>query len=310
MPTASFAAGNVSYNCAGSPACPASGIQTLPRHRSPAWTRFARLRVPGVLAKTQTSLATLGAYPAPNSPGGDGLNTGGFTWSAPNPARLNTYIAKFDDQLSDRQRLFVRGNLQGDRSSLAPQFPGSPANASVVDTAKGIAIGHTWTLSSTLINNFRYGYIRQALNNVGAGNNSFSDFAGISPLTAENNTTILSVPVHNFVDDFTWAKGKHTLQFGANYRLIHNNTSSNNVSFSSASTGAANISQAAISGTGQSFDPAAFGFPGGVGGFSTSYDNAITSIAGLLSTINVHNNYKVTSCHRSYAIANRFDDLS
>ena len=31
------------------------------------------------------------------------------------------------------------------------------------------------------------------------------------------------------------------------------------------------------------------------GAFSTSYDNAITSIAGLLSTINVHNNYQVTN---------------
>ena len=295
VPTASFAAGNVSYNCTGDPACPASGIQTLSPAQVASMDPICMTTCPWGPGEDPNVLATLGAYPAPNSPGGDRLNTGGFTWSAPNPGRLNTYIAKFDDQLSDRQRLFVRGNLQGDRTSLAPQFPGSPANASVVDAAKGIAIGHTWTLSSTLINNFRYGYIRQALNNVGAGNNSFSDFAGISPLTAENNTTILSVPVHNFVDDFTWARGKHTLQFGANYRLIHNNTSSNNVSFSSASTGAANISQAAISGTGQSFDPAAFGFPAVSGGFSTSYDNAITSIAGLLSTINVHNNYKVTS---------------
>jgi len=137
------------------------------------------------------ALATFSAYPGPNSPGGDGLNTGGFTWSAPNPARLNTYIAKLDYQLSDRQRLFARGNLQGDRSSSAPEFPGTPPSASIVDTAKGIAIGHTWTISSSLTNNFRYGYIRQAVNNVGAGNNSFSDFAGISPLTAENNTTIL-----------------------------------------------------------------------------------------------------------------------
>src|SRR4029077_11286458 len=37
-------------------------------------------------------LTTLQAYPLPNSSGGDGLNTGGFTWSAPSPATLNTYI--------------------------------------------------------------------------------------------------------------------------------------------------------------------------------------------------------------------------
>ena len=133
------------------------------------------------------------------------------------------------------------------------------------------------------------------MNNVGAGNNSFSDFAGISPLTSENPTTLLNVPVHNFVDDFTWVKGKHTLQFGANYRLIHNNISSNSVSFNAAGSGAANISQAALAGTGQSFDPEAFGFPVVSGNFSTSYDDAITAIAGLLSTINVHNNYRVVN---------------
>ena len=69
------------------------------------------------------ALATFSAYPGPNSPGGDGLNTGGFTWSAPNPERLNTYIAKLDYQLSDRQRLFVRGNLQGDRTFFATGVP-------------------------------------------------------------------------------------------------------------------------------------------------------------------------------------------
>src|SRR5262249_12217777 len=91
----------------------------------------------------------------------------------------------------------------------------------------------------------------------------------------------------------TWVKGKHTLQFGANWRIIHNNTFSNAVSFDSATSGAANISQAAIAGTGQSFDPAAFGHPAVSGAFSTSYDNAVTALAGLLSTINANNNYAV-----------------
>jgi len=295
VPTAAFKAGGVSYNCTGDPKCPSSGIQTLTPAQIASMDPICTSSCPWGRGDDPNSLATLNAFPNPNSPGGDGLNTGGFTWSAPDPARLNTYIAKVDSQLSPSQRLFMRGNLQGDRSSLAPQFPGNPPNASIVSTSKGFAAGHTWTIRANLINNFRYGYVRQALNNVGAGNSSFSDFVGISALTAENTTTLLNVPVHNFVDDFTWVKGKHTLQFGTNYRLIHNNASSNNVSFSSASSGGANISQAAIAGTGQSFDPAAFGFPAVSGDFSTSYDNAITAIAGLLSTINVHNNYRVAS---------------
>jgi Carboxypeptidase regulatory-like domain len=293
VPTAAFKAGNVSYTCTGDPKCPAGGVQTLTPADVKTMDPLCTRTCPWGRGEDPNSLATLNAYPNPNSTGGDLLNTGGFTWSAPNPARLNTYIAKIDYQLTDRQRLFARGNLQGDRISLPPQFPGTPASASIVSNSKGIALGHTWAIRSNLINNFRYGYVRQGLDNVGAGNSNFSDFVGISPLTAENTTTLLNVPVHNFVDDFTWVRGKHTFQFGGNYRLVHNNAASNAVSFGSATSGGANISQAAIAGTGQSFDPAAFGFPTVSGDFSTSYDNAITAIAGLLTTINVHNNYRV-----------------
>src|SRR5437660_5875544 len=240
------------------------------------------------------SLATFSAYPLPNTFGGDGLNTGGFTFSAPNPITLNTYLAKVDYELSSHMHLFVRGIQQGDRISGAPQFAGDPPSSEITDTSKGIAAGYLWTIGNNRINNFRYGYIRQGLNVTGAGTASFSDFAGLSPLTGESRSTLLNVPVHNFAEDFTWIKGKHTLQFGANWRLIHNNTSSNAISFDSAASGAGNISQAAIAGTGQSFDPAAFGYPTVSGSFGTSYDNAVTAIVGLLSTINANNNYQVS----------------
>ncbi|PYT74211.1 MAG: hypothetical protein DMG42_11015, partial [Acidobacteria bacterium] len=251
------------------------------------------------------SLATFNSYPLPNAPGGDGLNTGGLTFSAPNPANLNTYIAKIDYEMSDHSRFFIRGIQQGDRISASPQFSGQPPNSEIIDTSKGLAAGHLWTIRQNLINNFRYGYIRQGLNVAGAGTASYSDFAGLSPLTAENRNTFLNVPVHNFLDDVNWIKGKHTLQFGVNWRIIHNNTASNAVSFDSATSGAGNISQAAIAGTFQSFDPEAFPngaapcnqqtgagcYPAVGGCFGTSYDNAVTSIAGLLSTINANNNY-------------------
>jgi len=240
------------------------------------------------------SLATFNAFPLPNAPGGDGLNTGGYTFSAPNPRILNTYIAKLDYDMSSQSRFFIRGNLQGDRISSSPEFPGEAPSSEIVDTSKGLAAGNIWTIAPNLINNFRYGYIRQGLNVTGAGDASYSDFAGLSPLTAEGRSTLLNVPVHNILDDVNWTKGKHTLQFGVNWRIVRNNTASNAVSFDSATTGAGNISQAAIAGTGQSFDPAAFGYPAVSGGFSTSYDNAVTDIAGLLSAFGANNNYQVS----------------
>ena len=292
VPTASFRQGNLQYVdvngntdtltpaqiASMDPKC--SGLGTCP------WG-------PGV---DPNSLATLQAYPMPNgSSSGDGLNTASFTWSAPNPVTLNTYIAKIDYIQSDRSRFFVRGNLMGDHTDGVPQFPGGTPSTVQTNTSKGIAAGHTWTISNNLINNLRYGYIREQLGVRGAGNASYSDFAGISALTPENRSTLLVVPVHNLVDDLAWVKGNHTLQFGANWRLIHNNSVSNAVSFNSAASGAANISLAAIAGTGQSFDPEAFGFPAVSDTFSSSYDNAVTAIAGLLSTINVQNTYQVAS---------------
>ena len=115
------------------------------------------------------SLATFNSYPLPNAPGGDGLNTGGLTFSAPNPANLNTYIAKIDYEMSDHSRFFIRGIQQGDRISASPQFSGQPPNSEIIDTSKGLAAGHLWTIRQNLINNFRYGYIRQGLNVAGAG---------------------------------------------------------------------------------------------------------------------------------------------
>jgi hypothetical protein len=181
------------------------------------------------------ALTVLSKYPLPNGFNlGDGLNTASYTWSAPNPTTLNTYIAKLDYAISERMRLFGRGNLLGDRISSPPEFPGDPPSSTQTNNSKGIAAGHTWTIGNNLINNFRYGYIWQGVATPGAGNASYVNFGTISPLVAENRTTILNVPVNNFVDDLTWIKNKHTLQFGVNYRLLHNNSLSNATSFDTA----------------------------------------------------------------------------
>ena len=245
------------------------------------------------------SLAQFNKYPLPNGTNlGDGLNTGSFTWSAPNPITLNTYIAKIDLAMSNTQRLFVRGNLLGDRTSQPPQFPGGASSSTQVNNSKGIAAGHVWTIGNNLVNNFRYGYIREGLTNLGSGNASFIDFAEISPLVAENKSIILNVPVHDFVDDFTWVKSKHTLQFGGNWRLIHNNTLSDATSFSSASMGAGLLNPASVANTSNStrtinLDPSGFGYPKVSDTFATSYDNQVLALAGIISGVTDNFNYQV-----------------
>ena len=121
---------------------------------------------PGVNPAIQ---AVLNTYPAPNTTAaGDGLNFVGYTFPAAVPSKLDTYIAKFDANITSRQTLYVRGNLQNDHfvnsdPTSAPQFPNQPANITNENNVKGLAVGHVWTIKDNIINNFRYGYTRPNL---------------------------------------------------------------------------------------------------------------------------------------------------
>jgi len=251
-------------------------------------------------------IPVLQSYPLPNLPGsGDGLNIEDFTFSAPNPQSLNTYIAKLDFQLSSANQLFVRGTLLGDKQSGTPQFPGQPASSTTTNNSKGFVVGDTWALSSRVVNNLRYGYIRQGIGVRGLGTASYVSFGAI-PFTpglanpiAYTRTTLTNVPVHNLVDDLTWVKGKHTLQFGGNYRRVMVNNATDAGSFDSAATGANNLGAGGLSNTGQSLDPGAFGYRAVAGSFGLSYDVAATAVAGVLDSVNVSYQYRVAAGQNS-----------
>jgi hypothetical protein len=239
-------------------------------------------------------LSVLNQYPAPNGfSAGDGLNTASYTWPAPDPASLNTYIARFDYMPTHRNWLFARGNLQNDKSFNAPQFPVDPARATVWDNSKGFAVGDTWNISPYLINYLRYGFIRQGSASRGIGQGQYANFYDISPLNAETRTTIIDVPVHNIVDELTLIHKEHTFQFGANFRLIYNHRSSDALSYNYGYTNAYALAGAGIANTGQSFDPAAFGYPAVNSSFADSYGFAMANLAGLLDLVTTQANYRI-----------------
>jgi len=307
VPTATMKKGIITYLCdAGSPHCPASGVFTLS---------------PSDLAALDPLCSGLGtcplgpgadpaaeqvfqSYPLPNNPsgGGDGLNIGAFTFSDPTPAKLDTYIAKLDYNLTSNgnHRLFLRGNLQNDHEtgSDGSQFPGQPPNTIQTNNSKGLAAGYTAVLSPTLVNDFRYGYIRQGLGQSGLQTRPYIGFyVGIVPPTGETPTINVQVPVDNFVDDVTWTKGKHTLQFGTNLRIINNARQSDAQSFFTASTNATWLAAGAISGTGTSLDPgapqfASLGFPAVSQAFGVSYDGAVSALTGMVPQVTAY--YQVT----------------
>jgi hypothetical protein len=236
------------------------------------------------------SLAYFNSMPLANgSTEGDGINEGSYSFASPNPVRQNTTIGRIDYVPSDRHRIFVRGNLQkdvGSATSSTPtteQFPGQGPQNIFEDNTKGITAGETWTIRSNLINDVRYGYIRQGFSNRGVGTGDYVDFRFLSTSTAETRTTINSVPVNNIVDNFNWTKGKHSIAVGGNWRLVHQNNASNANSFDGASTNPYWLGGLAPS-------------PSDLGtGFGNSYLIAYTNLVGAIPSVTDQYNYQITS---------------
>ena len=257
------------------------------------------------------SLALFSQYPAPNGfVAGDGLNTASFTWSAPNPLNLNTSIGRIDYTINEKNRLFVRGNLQDDTRLDPPQFPGQPASNKYRDNTKGIAAGEIWSPTANFVNNARYGYTRQGFSDRGIGQGSYVDWGSIgsglpsiSSLTAETRSSIFAVPVQNFIDDVSWTKGNHTAQFGVNYRLVHNQLSSDALSYDSAAMIGFDVTQSGFAGTGQSFDPGVFKYPTVDPSFVNSYNFAVANLAGIISQVTNQYNYAVSKDGASGSLA-------
>ena len=226
---------------------------------------------------------------------GDGYNFGSYTFSSPTPQSNITNLVKFDYNLSAKQRLFARGNLQSDNLTGAVTYPGGAPGSNNHSNDKGIGIGHTWAISNNLVNNLRYGYIRQGFANRGSLHGDYVNFANINPLIAPTTDLVVNVPVHNIVDDVSWTKKNHTLQGGVNYRLIHNNFQGDATAFNNAQVQYYSLGEGSIANTGQDLDASAFpqlGIPAIDGSFDTAYSNAIAAVAGIIPVATEYFNYK------------------
>ncbi len=297
-PTAAYQAGNLSYP---------GGVITP--------TQFKELdggcmicntpNYPNPPGGNPNALAYFKLMPTANGTvdGDGGYNSGSFSFSSPAPIHLNTSIARLDWVPSDRNRMFVRANLQDDSTAFTEHFPGQPASHTLVDDTKGVIAGDTWTINTHLVNDVRYGFIRQAYADSGIGTGEYVDFRFLNSPTSESRSTIFSVPVNNVVDNLSWTKGNHTFEFGANWRLIHQNHSSDGISWNGATTNPYWLH-------GQPPDPCLLNgscnTTGPVltnGSFSNSYEEAFANLVGTVPQITDNFNYKLTSATAGSALA-------
>lgn len=216
-------------------------------------------------------------YPANDATLGDGLNTGGFRFNAAIPVERNSHAAKFDFNLTAKQQAFVRANVIYDNITRVRAFPDTPA-PTIWSHPVGIAAGHTWTLTNSVINTFRYGFTREAFSDQGDSAENAISFRFVFSPRLYSRTVDRVTPVHNFTDDVSWVKGNHSMGFGTNVRLIDNRRRSLNGAFDSAIT-----NPSFFVGGGSSISNAINAVFPLQGGSVISVQNAVTAIIGRYS---------------------------
>jgi hypothetical protein len=210
---------------------------------------------------------------------GDGVNNAGYVFASPSPATLNTSIAKIDYTLSSTQHIFFRANLQKDTLAGDENLPGQPASSAHEDNTKGLAVGHTWTPTTNMVNDLRYGYIRQGYSTrgIGTGTGDWVTFRFLNQPTSDAHSTVVNVPVQNITDNLTWTKGT--------------NRGSDANSYSGASTNPYWLSNSPN-------DPSSlFNLPQVGTGFSNSYLIAFATLVGTVPESTQQYNYAVSSAN-------------
>lgn len=221
-------------------------------------------------------------YPANDFQFGDSrpgrpLNTAGFIFNASTPVKLNSHSGRFDYNLSDKQILFLRANIIYDLTGGIPQFPDTPT-PDLWEHPWAFVAGHTWTINSNWVNNFRYGITREAFSQQGDSAENQITFRFVFSPRRFLRTLNRVTPVQNITDDVSWTKANHSFQFGTNIRLISNRRSSFANAYDNAVTnpsfyiGGGN----SISGLVNNFSPIG-------AGFASAVQNASTALIGRLS---------------------------
>jgi len=221
----------------------------------------------------EAALNAIRQFPLPNDlrSAGDGINFGGFRFNSPVKSWLNTYTARVDHQMSSRHQLFVRGNLQHDRSEEAQYLPGQTGVARL-NRSRGVAVGVNSTLSPGVLNAFRYGATRIDLDTQGTLVGNRQSFATLGGLTGAVRGRSRADVTHNFVDDLTRQAGRHTVAAGVNIRLIRARRATD-VSYASLVPNAVYLR-----GAGASIVPADMN-----SNFQAAYISAALNVMGVLS---------------------------
>ena len=305
VPTDAVRAGYIQYLCADPTQCP--GGQQIPLTTS-SGTNYNYTVPAGYMALSPTQITAMDPqhkgpnpvmldyfkqYPSPNDSSlGDGFNFSGYRFAAPIHDNVNWYIAKLDYNLTSdgKHRFSVSGALANQTNAQAPLLPGTPPENTFLNFNKGIIANYSAVLSNTLVNNFRYGYVRQSYGNIGDSDQPWNFIRNLSQGVTRSSVDI--IPSHTFTDDLSWTHRTHTLSFGTTLGYTTNPRNNTSNSFSDGSANGSWLDTAGmLVKNGSPFNPANNGFPAGDGGFANAYDFPLMGILGMVTEVDATYNY-------------------
>ena len=197
-------------------------------------------------------MAYLNAFPNPNITSGNpnpATNDNNFFGQQQNITKMNDYDARVDFVVTAKDTIFARYSLGDDFLENTPWLIGANNAQHFLPSGNGnnpqhprqVAVGYTRLISSTLINEFHYGYSRPyygyqqpgfgipMAQTLGIPNANTSPLLGGMALiggwygdlgyVGDYGPYIVVEPTHQFTDAVTWTKGKHIFKFGGS--IIH-----------------------------------------------------------------------------------------
>ena len=74
----------------------------------------------------------------------------------------------------------LTGALANQDQANAPFLPGTPPETSIINFNKGLIANYSAVITTTLISNFRYGYIRESIGTIGDTSRPWNGMRGIN----------------------------------------------------------------------------------------------------------------------------------
>ena len=186
---------------------------------------------PQHLGQDPTVMKQVNMMPLPNNfTVGDGLNTAGFTYVAPQFERQRDVTFKVDHVLTSHQTLFARVYL-GEQDTHCdqvntgqPAYPGGPCMVDTTRSPRNLAFNWRWNPTPRTTNELVAGQQHYVYNFVTpTANASIPDITWYSQVTLPVPTGIgnlRTITTYQAVDNFSYVRGSHNVKMGANLRLV------------------------------------------------------------------------------------------